>query len=160
MLTIRPAEESDKSAIWQIINEVLDAGDTYTDTDTSAEAMDAYWNSPQYHHYVAESDGTVVGTFSLRANQPGRGSHVGNASYMVSTRARGTGVGKQMGLWSLDEARRLGFKAMQFNFVVKTNSVAVNLWKNIGFEVIGEIPDAFDHSREGLVNALIMYQKL
>ena len=65
-----------------------------------------------------------------------------------------------MAFWSLDEARRLGFTAMQFNFVVSTNTVAVNLWKSIGFEVIGTIPNGFNHSREGLVDALIMYQKL
>ena len=160
MLTIRPAEERDKFAVWQIIKEVLAAGDTYTDTDSSEEAMDEYWSSSEKHHYVAVSDDVVVGTLSLRANQPGRGSHIGNASYMVSSAARGQGVGKQIALWSLDEARRLGFTAMQFNFVVKSNEKAVALWQKIGFAIVGEIPDAFDHAENGLTNAYIMYRKL
>lgn len=160
MLTIRPAEERDKFAVWQIIKEVLAAGDTYTDTDSSEEAIDEHWRSPDKHKYVAVEEGEIVGTLYLRANQPGRGSHVGNASYMVSSAARGRGVGKQMALWSLDEARRLGFTAMQFNFVVKSNENAVALWQKIGFAIVGEIPDAFDHAKNGLTNAYIMYRKL
>jgi ribosomal protein S18 acetylase RimI-like enzyme len=96
----------------------------------------------------------------LKANQPGLGDHVGNAAYMVSPDAAGRGVGKAMGEFSLEEARRLGFTAMQFNFVVKSNEAAVRLWKKIGFEVIGEIPDAIRHSKNGLTNAYIMYRKL
>ena len=160
-LDIRPANEADKPAIWQIIKAVIAGGDTYVfSPDASEDEMMAFWFTPDKHNYVAVLDGDVVATFWLRANQPGLGKHIGNAAYMVSPKAAGQGIGKKMALWSLDEARRLGFTAMQFNFVVKTNAVAVNLWKNIGFEVIGEIPEAFNHGREGLVNALIMYQKL
>jgi ribosomal protein S18 acetylase RimI-like enzyme len=79
---------------------------------------------------------------------------------MVSPDAGGKGIGRQMAEFSLKEARRLGFSAMQFNFVVKSNAVAVKLWQSVGFEIIGEIPDAFDHSRDGLTNAYIMYRKL
>ncbi|MFN0277847.1 MAG: N-acetyltransferase family protein [Pyrinomonadaceae bacterium] len=160
MAEIRKAEERDKNAVWQIIIEVLAAGDTYTDTDTSEKQMNAYWNAPENHHYVAEIDDKVVGALCIKANQPGRGSHVANASYMVASEARGTGVGKQLAVFSLDEARRLGFTAMQFNFVVTSNTVAVRLWESVGFEIIGEIPDAFDHVRDGLTNAYIMYRKL
>lgn len=161
MIEIRNTETEDKSAIWSIIKAVIAGGDTYVfSPDASEEEMLAYWFTPDKHNYVAVLDGEVVATFWLRANQPGLGAHVGNAAYMVSPDAAGKGIGKKMALWSLDEARRLGFTAMQFNFVVSTNTIAVNLWKSIGFEVIGEIPDAFAHSREGLVDALIMYQKL
>ncbi len=79
---------------------------------------------------------------------------------MVAPTAAGKGIGKQLALWSLDEARRLGFTAMQFNFVVKSNTVAVNLWQSVGFEIIGEIPDAIHHAKSGLTNAYIMYRKL
>lgn len=161
MTDIRKAEESDKPAIWQIIKAVIAGGDTYVfSPDATEDEMMAYWFTPDKHNYVAVADGEVVGTFWLRANQPGLGAHVGNAAYMVSPNAHGKGVGKQMALWSLDEARRLGFTAMQFNFVVKSNTVAVNLWKNIGFEIIGEIPDAFDDAKNGMTNAYIMYRKL
>ena len=160
-LDIRPANEADKPAIWQIIKAVIAGGDTYVfSPDASEDEMMAFWFTPDKHNYVVTSNDEIVATFWLRANQPGLGKHIGNAAYMVSPNAAGQGIGKKMALWSLDEARRLGFTSMQFNFVVKTNTVAVNLWKSIGFEVIGEIPEAFNHGREGLVNALIMYQKL
>ncbi len=161
MLTIREATESDHATVWQIIKTVIAGGDTYVFApDASEEEMLPYWFSPEKYNYVAELDGKIVATFWLKANQPGLGKHVGNAAYMVSPEARGHGVGKKIGLWSIDEAKRLGFEAMQFNFVVKSNTTAVKLWKDIGFEIIGEIPDAMYHSKTGLTNALIMYRKL
>ena len=161
MIEIRKAAENDRPAIWQIIKAIIAGGDTYVFPPDAAEGeMMAYWFTPDKHNYVAVLDGNVVGTFWLRANQPGLGSHVGNAAYMVSPDTAGKGVGKQMAIWSLDEARRLGFTAMQFNFVVKSNTVAVRLWQKVGFEIIGEIPDAFNHKQNGLTNALIMYREL
>jgi len=158
MVEIRAAIESDKPALRQIIKAVIAGGDTYT--DSAEEETFANWFTADKHTYVALVDGNVAGTFWLRANQPGRGSHVGNAAYMVAPEARGKGIGKQMAEYSIDEARRIGFKAIQFNFVVKSNEVAVKLWKSVGFEIIGEIPDAFDHIENGLTNAYIMYRRL
>ncbi len=161
MTEIRKAREEDKPAIWQIIKAVIAGGDTYVFApDSSEDEMMAYWFTPDKHNYVAVSDGNVVGTFWLRSNQPGLGSHVGNAAYMVSPDATGKGVGKRMAEESLIEAKRLGFTAMQFNFVVKSNTVAVKLWQRVGFEIIGEIPNAFRHKANGLTNALIMYREL
>ena len=100
------------------------------------------------------------GTYWLKANQPGLGSHVGNGAYMVSPNAKGKGIGRMMAEHSIGEARRLGFTAMQFNFVVQSNDVAVKLWQSVGFEIIGEIPEAFNHKQNGLTNAYIMYRKL
>ncbi len=160
-MNIRQATEFDKPAVWQIIKSVIATGDTYVfDPETPEEEMTAYWFSPEKHVYVAERDGEVLGTFWLKANQPGLGSHVCNAAYMVVPDAAGKGIGRQMAEFSLDEARRLGFTAMQFNFVVKSNVGAVRLWETIGMETIGEIPDAFDHREHGMTNALIMYRKL
>lgn len=119
-----------------------------------------YWFSPEKYAYVAEENRKVLGTYWLKANQPGLGSHIANAAYMVSLDSKGKGIGRRMAEHSLEEARRMGFTAMQFNFVVKSNSAAVTLWKSVGFEVIGEIPDAFRHLSEGLTNAYIMYRKL
>jgi len=161
MIELRKATENEKPAIWRIIKAVIAGGDTYVFLpDTPEEEMMAYWFSPDKHNYVAVLDGEVVGTFWLRANQPGLGSHIANAAYMVSPDVGGKGIGRQMAEFSLDEARRLGFKAMQFNFVVKSNTVAVKLWQGVGFEIIGEIPDAFDHAKNGLTNAFILYRKL
>jgi ribosomal protein S18 acetylase RimI-like enzyme len=104
--------------------------------------------------------GKIVGTFFLKDNQPDLGSHIANAGYMVSPQAKGKGVGRAMAEFSLEEARRLGYRAMQFNFVVKTNEMAVRLWLALGFEIIGEIPEAFNHAEKGLANAYIMYRQL
>ena len=157
---ILKAERGDRSAVWKIIKEVIAAGDTYVfPPDSSEEEMLDYWFAPDKHTYIAEIDDETVATFWIKANQPGLGSHIANAAYMVASHARGKGVGKHIASWSLDEARRLGFTAMQFNFVVKTNP-AVKLWQDLGFEIIGEIPDAFNSARNGLINAYLMYRKL
>ena len=160
MIEVRKPQDDDRPAIWNIIREVIAGGDTYVfHPDSSEDEMLGYWLGNDKHTYVAELDGCVVATFWIKANQPGLGSHIANAAYMVSGEARGKGFGKQIALWSLDEARRLGFVAMQYNFVVKTNP-AVKLWLDIGFDTIGEIPDAFASAKTGLTNAYIMYRKL
>jgi L-amino acid N-acyltransferase YncA len=161
MAEIRKAFETDKPAIRQIIKEVIAGGDTYVfDPETPEEEMISYWFSSEKHVYVAEENGMVLGTYWLKANQPGLGDHVGNGAYMVSSNAKGKGIGKMMAEHSIEEARRIGYLSIQFNFVVKSNTVAVNLWKSVGFEVIGEIPDAFRHQQNGFTNALIMYRRL
>ena len=161
MLEVRETIESDKPAVWQIIKAVITAGDTYVfHPETPEDEMMAYWFSSEKHVYVAEEGGEILGTYWLKANQPGLGSHVANGAYMVSPRAQGRGVGLKIAEHSIEEARRLGFHSMQFNFVVKSNEVAVALWKRVGFEIIGEIPDAFDHKENGLTNAYIMYRRL
>ena len=178
MLEIRKATEADKPEVWEIIKAVLSTGDTYTfPPDSSQEEMLAFWYAPEKWTYVAvwteapkragilsddlhNTGGEIVGTFFLKANQPGLGSHVCNAGYMVAPHATGKRIGRTMAEFSFDEARRLGFQSMQFNFVVKSNEVAVKLWQNLGFEIIGEIPKAFNHAQNGLTNAYIMYRKL
>jgi ribosomal protein S18 acetylase RimI-like enzyme len=161
MLEIRKAVEKDKSMIWEIIKSVISTGDTYVYApDSPEEKMLDYWFSADKKTYVALDENEIVGTFYLKDNQPDLGSHIANAGYMVSPEARGKRVGRQMAEFSLVEAKRLGYQAMQFNFVVKTNEIAVRLWQKFGFEIIGEIPHAFRHTGKGLTNALIMYKKL
>ncbi|MEO8041185.1 MAG: GNAT family N-acetyltransferase [Acidobacteriota bacterium] len=161
MIHIRAATDLDKPAIWKIIKAVIATGETYVFApDSPEDEMTAYWFSPEKHVYVAEQDGEVLGTFWLKANQPGLGSHVCNAAYMVPPDAARKGIGRKMAEFSFEEAKRLGFSAMQFNFVVKSNIGAVRLWQSIGMEIVGEIPDAFDHRQHGMTNAYIMYGKL
>src|SRR5204862_8184534 len=122
--------------------------------------------------YVAKLDGLkpssskasrrdrVVGTYILRPNQSGGGSHVANAAFMVAPNARGLGIGRKMGEHCLSEARRLGFRAMQFNFVVSTNEGAIRLWKQLDFEVLGTLPGAFRHPQKGYVDVYVMFRSL
>jgi ribosomal protein S18 acetylase RimI-like enzyme len=161
MIDIRPATTADHNEIWDIIKEVISSGDTLVfDPDSSKEKMLAYWFKDNQHTYAAIIDNQIVGTFFLRDNQPDMGSHIANAGYITAPSASGQGIGKAMGEFSLKEAKRLGYKAMQFNIVVKSNEKAVRLWQRLGFKIIGEIPEAFDHKQHGLTNAFIMYQKL
>ena len=161
MIEVRKASTADQDSIWRIIRAVIATGDTYVfPPDSPEDEMISYWFAPDKHVYVAEIDGDVLGTFWLKANQPGLGAHVCNAAYMVAPDAAGKGIGRKMAEFSLDEARKLGFTAMQFNFVVSSNTGAVKLWKSIGMDIIGEIPDAFDHKVHGMTSAYIMYRKL
>lgn len=158
---IRKMMPQDHEAIWAIIQEVISKGDTYAfDPNTPQNQMLDYWCGADKHTYVATVAGEVLGTFVLKNNQPGLGSHVANGSYMVAEKAAGQGVGQAMGAFSIEEARRLGYRAMQFNIVVKSNTRALRLWQKLGFEIIGEIPEAFNHATLGYTNAYIMYQKI
>ena len=158
---IRPATQADEDAIWNIFQAVVAPGDTYVfDQQTPREEALTYWFRRDTHTYVAEIDGRVVGTYILKPNQPALGSHIANAAFMVSPAARGLGVGRRMGEHSLAEARRLGFRAMQFNFVVATNERAVRLWQAMGFSIAGRLPGAFAHPALGDVDALVMYRAL
>jgi ribosomal protein S18 acetylase RimI-like enzyme len=161
MLEIRKAAEADQDEVWKIIQAVIATGDTYVFAPHSRkEKMLEFWFGAEKETYIAVIDGAILGTFFLKPNQPDLGSHICNAGYMVSAKATGQGIGRKMAEFSLTEARRLGYRAMQFNFVVKSNEVAVKLWLSLGFEIIGEIPEAFQHARHGLTDALIMYRKL
>lgn len=161
MIEIRKANESDFEAIWQIFRQVVGRGDTYAiDPATTRDEARSIWMSGAVSTYVALLDGEVVGTYILKPNQPGLGSHVANAGYMVEDGAQGKGVGRKMCEHSLAEARRAGFLAMQFNLVVSTNEAAVALWKKMGFSIVGTLPKAFRHRSLGLVDAFVMHRFL
>ena len=158
---IREVTQDDHDAIWRIIGPVIREGETYAiDQDISREDALAYWTGAGQHCFVVEEGGEVLGTYYLRRNHGGGGSHVCNCGYMVLPKARGKGLARKMCEHSLRMAGELGFSAMQFNFVVATNSGAITLWKKLGFDIVGRLPDAFDHPREGLVDALVMSRTL
>jgi L-amino acid N-acyltransferase YncA len=160
-LNIRPAAGADRDAIWNIFHDVIAAGDTYAfDLGMSREGALAYWFGADTHTYVAEDDPRVVGTYILRANQAGAGAHVANAAFMVAPNAQGQGIGRAMGEHCLTEARRLGFRAMQFNFVVSTNTSAIHLWQQLGFKIVGTLPGAFRHPEVGYVDVHVMFRSL
>jgi L-amino acid N-acyltransferase YncA len=161
VVEIRLATEADRDAIWEIFHDVIAPGDTYAfDPQMSRQDAVAYWFRSDTHTYVAEQDRHVVGTYILRPNQSGGGSHVANAAFMVALKARGRRIGRAMGEHCLREARRLGFRAMQFNFVVSTNEGAIRLWKQLGFEIVGTLPGAFRDPEKGYVDVYIMFRSL
>jgi L-amino acid N-acyltransferase YncA len=158
---IRPAVPADFDALWPIFQAVVATGTTYVFApDTPREDARQYWFGPGIRSFVAEDAGRIVGMYKLIANQRGLGSHVANASFMVDPRASGRGVGTAMGLDCLREARRAGFRAMQFNFVVSTNEPAVRLWQRLGFRIVGTLPAVFQHRERGLVDAYVMHRSL
>lgn len=157
---IREFLESDWAALWPILQEAFSTGDTYPyPPDISkADAHRAWIDAPDATFVAVEED-KLLGTYYLKTNQPGLGSHICNAGYIVGKAARRRGLGRALCAHSMDEARRRGFRAMQFNLVVSTNEGAVALWKDMGFTVIGTVPGGFNHRDHGYVDALIMYQE-
>lgn len=159
MVCIRQAEARDFAEIWPILHNVFSRGDTYVfPPDISKEESYHIWMEIPLVTYVALENEQIVGTYFLKPNRPGLGSHVCNAGYAVSSKARGQGIGRAMCEHSLTEARTLGFKGMQYNFVVATNQAAINLWERCGFHIVGRLPNAFKHKEKGLVDAYVMYQ--
>lgn len=161
MTEIRRATEFDFDAIWEIFHRVVQKGDTYPySPDTTKVEAHAIWMSPTVETYVSCVDGKIVGTYILKPNQTGLGSHVANAGFMVDPDDQGKGVGRAMAEHALRVARNQGFLAMQFNYVVSTNRFAVHLWKKLGFLIVGTLPKVFRHQKLGLVDAYVMHRFL
>ena len=160
-MLIRRADTNDAPAIWRIIGPTILAGETYAlDRDMTEEEALAYWLGDDRETFVAEDEGEIVGTYYLRANQAGGGKHICNCGYMTSSTATGRGIARAMCLHSLERARQLGYRGMQFNFVVSSNKRAVALWRSLGFEIVGRLPQAFHHPSLGFVDALVMFRPL
>jgi L-amino acid N-acyltransferase YncA len=160
-ISLREAVAEDWPRIWPIFKTVIATGDTYTIPPEATEAeAQAYWFGKALAVYVAEVDNQLVGTYCLRYCLPGLGAHVANAGYMVAPSHFGHGIGSRMCEHSIQEARRKGFEAMQFNAVVSTNERAVATWKRHGFTVIGTVPRGYRHKTLGLVDLYIMHRFL
>jgi L-amino acid N-acyltransferase YncA len=160
-MIIRPATTDDYDAIWDIFSVIIRTGDTYVfDPNTPKPDLQKIWFGNHVHTFVAVQENAVVGSYRLRANQPDLGDHVANCGYIVSPLMRGQGIGKALCAHSLETAKQLGFLAMQFNYVVSTNTSAVRLWQHMGFEIIGTTPKSYRHATLGLVDTFIMYREL
>lgn len=159
---IVPAKEADFDIIWPIFKKIVSTGDTYVYApDISYEEGKKVWFDPKFYTFLAKDGDKVVGAYVIRPNHRDLGNHVANAAYIVADEARGQGIGKQLAYSSFTEAKNVGYEAMQFNFVVSTNEIAVKLWKSVGFEIIGEVPDAYRHQvLKKNVPIYIMYRKL
>jgi len=160
-LVIRAIDAAEFPIVWPLFRSVIAAGDTYSyPPDMSLADARTLWTTQPARPFVAERDGRVLGCYLLKPNQPGLGDHVANASYMVAAEARGQGVASAMCEHSLQQARRAGFNAMQFNFVVASNTTAVRLWQRHGFDIVGRVPAAFRHATLGPTDIYIMHRLL
>ncbi len=161
-MDIRRYEDADWAQVWPIIRAVVRAGDTYTyDPDLTEDEAQALWvQSPPGLTVVALGAGRILGTGKMGPNRAGPGSHVANASYMVSADARGKGVGTALCRFSLDWARDAGYAGMQFNAVAESNVGAIEIYRRLGFEIVGTVPGAFAHPALGRVGLHIMYRDL
>ena len=160
-MLIRPARPDDAAAIWTVIAQTIRAGDTYAlDPNLSESDALAYWMGTDRETFVAEENGSVVGTYYMRPNQGGGGAHVCNCGYITRATVTGRGIARQMCQHSLEHGKRRGYRAMQFNFVVSTNERAVKLWRSFGFEIVGRLPLAFHHPVHGYVDAFVMFRAL
>ncbi|HXR68742.1 MAG TPA: GNAT family N-acetyltransferase [Dermatophilaceae bacterium] len=161
-MTIRPATGQDWPRIFPIYAAVVAEGRTYAlpEGQTLEEARPWWMESAPGQTVVACEDGVILGSAKMGANRPGRGAHVATASFLVDPAHQGRGVGRALGQYVLDWARSAGFKAIQFNAVVETNTAAVHLWQSLGYDIVGTAPGAFDHPDHGMVGLHIMFQRL
>lgn len=161
--TLRPARLEDFEEIYDIFCKVLSEGKTYsyTTAEMTPDRSLAYWiSAPGTHCFVADIEGRVAGVCAVRPNRTGRAGHVANASFIVHPEYRKMGIARALGERALKDAKKQKYKAMQFNFVVSVNEVAVKLWKSLGFGVIGTLPKGFHHASKGLVDVYIMHRFL
>ena len=158
---IRAAAEADWPAIWSILEPVFRAGETYAiDRDISEDAARALWITAPRATYVAEAEGEILGTYYIKSNHAGGASHICNCGYVTAAAAQGRGIASAMCRHSLEQAPRLGYRAMQYNLVLASNDGAVRLWQKLGFEIVGTLPAAFDHPGLGPVDAFVMWKDL
>jgi len=162
MHVIREFRDTDWPEVWELLRATIAAGDTYTfaPDSTEDEIRKAWIDVPTATFVARDAGGALLGTYFIKPNQPGLGSHVCNCGYVVAPRAAGRGVATAMCEHSQTWAIGHGFRAMQFNFVVATNERAVRLWQRLGFEIVGRLPGAFHHRTAGFVDALMMYKTL
>lgn len=161
-MRIREATSEDWAQIWPFLRDIVAAGDTYTwDRDvTEGRARDLWMSTPPWRTVVAVDGDTVLGTAKMGPNHMGPASHIANASFMVAPEHGGRGVGRALGERVLELARADGYRAMQFNAVVETNTRAVALWQSLGFDIVATLPEGFDHATKGFVGLHIMYRTL
>ena len=165
-MEIRKYKESDWEQLWPIIEKVFRTGETYpyspniTEKETYLKWIEAPQETYVCFDVSTEHGDEILGTYYIKPNQPTLGAHVCNCGYIVSENARGKGVATSLCEHSQQVAIDLGFRAMQYNLVVSTNSAAVHLWKKLGFGIVGTLPKAFKSKSLGYVDALLMYKVL
>ncbi|HIE5511023.1 TPA: N-acetyltransferase family protein [Stenotrophomonas maltophilia] len=159
-MEIRPASADDFDAMWAIFKAAIATEDSLPFAGTfEAGTFRSHWFGVQAA-FVAVLEGRVVGMYKMGANYPDLGAHVASATYVVDPLTQGHGIGRALVEDSLVRARSEGFLAMQFNYVVSTNAPAVELYRKLGFAVVGTLPAAFRHGQLGLVDVFVMHRFL
>ncbi len=160
-IQIRPVSVNDANAIRDIFREVIQDGTSYVFSAETPDAdIHAYWFAPEAKTFVAEDRGWVLGMYKLISAFPGHGSHLATASFMVAPGQQRRGIGTRLAEHCLIEAKKADFRAMLFPYIISTNEGSVNLWKKMGFSVIGTIPGGFNHRELGFVDTHIMFRTL
>lgn len=161
-MLIREATDQDWADIYRFYDTIMAEGKTYAypGNQTLDQARLWWMERPPGRTVVAVIDGVIVGSAKMGPNRPGRGSHIATASFLVDPAYQGKGVGRALGQYVLDWCRAERYHGIQFNAVVATNRAAVHLWRSLGFDLIGTVPEAFDHPEDGLVGLHVMYQRL
>ena len=161
MMKIRNTTEADQEDLWQMLKPVFRAGDTYA-IDPAIDRGDAlaYWTGADAGSFVIEVDGRLLGTYYIKTNAQGGGAHVCNCGFITAPNSGGQGIARKMLEDALTRAKAVGYKAMQFNFVLANNVRAIDIWHRAGFETLGHLPHAFDHPKDGMIDALVMFKTL
>lgn len=160
-MQVRAITKDDHDVLWSMLEPVFRAGDTYAiNPDISKADAIRYWISADAGSYFIEDESGVLGTYYLKTNAAGGGSHVCNCGFITSRDSGGKGVARNMLDDALARAKTVGYKAMQFNFVLANNTRAIDIWQRAGFDTVGQLPNAFDHPQDGMIDALVMFKTL
>ena len=160
-MQIREISEADFEAVYSMVGEVAQAGDSYAyPSDMSREMIHQYWVDQPRKTFVCLINESIAGVYYLKTNQQGPGAHVCNAGFITHRAFYGQGAAGAMCHHAQEQAKLLGYQAMQFNFVASSNSAAVHVWQKHSFDIVGRLPNAFNHPQQGLVDALVMYKWL
>jgi L-amino acid N-acyltransferase YncA len=161
MIKISEATEADFEKIWPIFQDIVKNGHTFVySSDISFDEAKSIWFDTKFATYIAHINDEIVGAYVIRPGHRDLGSHIANAAYIIAYSQRGKGYGEDIARDSFVQAKKLGYKAMQFNYVIGTNKVAIALWKKLGFTIVGTVPKAYQHSEQGLVDIHIMHKYL
>jgi GNAT superfamily N-acetyltransferase len=153
-----PIRAGESEPLFELFADVVAAGDGYPQlAPLTRSVFDATWVTPVTAVVAARLAGVLIGAYYLKPNFPGRGAHIANAGYVVDRRHRGAGIGRALVADSIERAPRLGFDAIQFNFVFATNP-AREMYASLGFTEIGRIPNAIGPGAEH--DAIIYFLQL
>ncbi len=142
-MTVRQYDRRDLGAMIRIWNEVVEEGVAFPQEEYLTPESGAAFFAAQSYAGVAEDEGKVLGLYILHPNNIGRCGHICNASYAVSSGARGRHIGEGLVLDCLKKGKELGFRILQFNAVVESNIRARRLYQRLGFIQLGTIPGGF-----------------